>query len=106
MFTISEHLFQIFFSEITSPYRTTITTRKSTTVTPAPTTNKTPSVAEFLDKYREMYEHGVDKEKIVQSIFKNIDIDTLVENKALFNELWEKDQEDHRPAGPAVCCSV
>lgn len=34
-----------------------------------------------------MYEHGVDKQEIVQSIFQNIDIDTLADNKALFNEL-------------------
>lgn len=79
-------MFYFIFSAFTTPRQTTTTTRKSTTVTPAPTTTKTP-ITEILQKYREMYEQGVDKQKIVQAIFQNIDIDTLMENKALFNDI-------------------
>lgn len=79
--------FFFYISAFTTPRQTTTTTRKSTTVTPAPTTTKKTPITEILQKYREMYEQGVDKQKIVQAIFENIDIDTLMENKALFNEI-------------------
>lgn len=74
------------FAEFTTPFRTTVTSRKPTTVTPAPTRKTTPAIAAVLQKYKEMYEQGVNKQRIIEDLLKEIDITSI--DKTVLNDIF------------------